>query len=130
MAKSMGSVTISGLREVRRGLSKYGDAVKKDVKEMNLTAAKLVERTARPKVPVVSGKLLSTLRSSGTQTGAYVRAGKASAAPYAPPVHWGAPRRGARPNPFLYAALDQRKDEVIRIYEERVKDLARKYGLK
>jgi hypothetical protein len=125
--KTSGGVAITGLKDVRRNLNRYGDGAKKEIKETHLEAARLVERTAKPKVPVVSGKLLSTVRSSGTQTNAVVRAGRSSV-DYAPPVHWGAPRRGQRPNPFFYKALDSRRDEVVRLYERRVADLSRKYG--
>jgi hypothetical protein len=57
-----------------------------------------------------------------------VRAGRTSV-PYAGPIHFGWPAHNIEPTPFLYDALDQRRSEVIDLYEQRVGDLIRKNGL-
>lgn len=102
-----------------------GDAVAKDV---NLSAAKVVEREAERRTPVVSGRLRQSGRSSGTKTAGVVRYGRA-AVPWAGPVHFGQasrPQGGyVLPNPFLYDAVDSRRQQVFDVYNEHLEKLGR-----
>ena len=127
MATPKNFIQIDNLNIVRRNLGQYSDEFKKELKQTHLQAAKIVEKAARPLVPVRTGKLLASVRSAGTQRFAVVRAGKKSV-PYAPPIHWGWAKRRIKPNPFLYEALDKRRDEVIKAYEKQIANLARRFG--
>lgn len=120
-------VEIDGAKELRRQLRVFQSGID-GLKEIHRDAAELVGERAAELVPVRSGLLRSTIRASGQAAGAVVRAGYGRV-PYAAPIHFGWPRRGIRPTPFLYDAADHRRQEVIDLYEERVADLKREYGL-
>tara|TARA_Y100001970_G_C13816930_1_gene642862 strand:+ start:252 stop:698 length:447 start_codon:yes stop_codon:yes gene_type:complete len=136
MAKKEKLYEVVGDRQFQRQLKRL-DTLVDDLKEFHTDLGELVMREALTRVPVRSGDLRDTVRSSGTKTRATVRAGY-KAVPYAGPVHWGWPTRPApfmgwrggpiRPNPFLYDALDDRRDEVIRAYEDKIEDLT-KFGM-
>ena len=91
------------------------------------SAAKVVAERGVDLAPVRSGNLRDTIRAAGQQAFGVVRAGNRGDVPYAAPVHWGWGTRpnwakGWRggpiaPNPFLYDALDDRRDEVVETYE-------------
>ena len=127
MARAKPAITIHGLREIRRNLDGLDDAIA-DLKAIHEEAAGLVEAAASPLVPRRSGTLAGTLRSSGTKTGARVKAGY-KRVPYAGPIHFGWPARGIRPQPFLYDALDRRRNAVVDLYEDRVDKLISKHHL-
>lgn len=128
---------VDGARELRRQLKAVQSGID-GMKEVHRETAELVGDRAADLVPVRTGRLQATIRASGQAAGAVVRAGFASV-PYAGPIHFGWPTRpnsdkGWRggpivPQPFLYDALDDRHDEVIRMYEQRVDDLIRKHDL-
>ena len=44
--------------------------------------------------------------------------------PYAGPIHFGWGRRNIHPQPFLYEALDKRRDEVLDAFALNVQKLA------
>ena len=130
-----------GYRELRRDLRKLGDEAIAGLKEVNKEAADIVATAARPMVPVRSGRLKGTLRTTGTTRGGIVRMGR-KAVPYAGPIHFGWPSRpnpakGWRggpiePNPFLYDAMDRRVPEVMAAYMAYLEDLpmARQLGFR
>ena len=120
-------------------LRKFGDDAKREIKEVNLDAAKLVEREAKQRVPVQSGALQASIRSSGQIGKGVVRAGSARV-PYANPIHWGWPRPvrkwskgrvGGGPItgvPFLTDALADQTPKIRKLYAEELERLARKYS--
>lgn len=121
-------ITIDGVRELNRQFRRLGDAAVRDLKSTHADAARDVEREASALVPRRSGRLDASLRSSGTMKGGIVRAGSARV-PYAGPIHFGWARRNIRPQPFLYDALDSRREEVREKYEDGIRSLIRKYNL-
>jgi hypothetical protein len=150
-------VRVVGLKQFQKELRALGDDAVDDLKKAHAAAAKIVENAARPKVPVSSGStsvvsgtrywtpgpsnsgaFRSTLRSSGQHRGGYVRAGK-KLVPYAGPVHFGWPNRPdpakgwrggpIRPNPFLYDALDERREEVAEAFAGYIDDIRRKHRI-
>jgi len=125
MAKPV--IRVEGMRELSRSLKGLDTAIK-DLSAANLAAAQVVEKAAVPLTPKRTGRLRQTLRSSGTKTGGRVRAGK-KAVPYAGVIHFGSPKRGIRPRPFLYDAADQRRGEVVAVFENRVSALIRDHDL-
>lgn len=149
-------VRVVGLRQFNKILRGLGDDAINDIKQAHAASAKIVEDAARPKIPVhgsvsvisgkpywrppahSSGQMRSTLRSSGTRRGGFVRAGK-KLVPYAGPVHFGWPSRPdaakgwrggpIRPNPFLFSALDKRREQVADAFARYIDDIRRKRGI-
>lgn len=126
-------VRIDGIKDIRRSVNRLGkdldkDAAKGALKDMNREAAETVKKVAVGLVPVRTGKLAATIRASGTQKSARVRAG-VKRVPYAGVIHFGWPAHKISPQPFLYDALDARKNDVVDIYEKRLSALIREYRL-
>ena len=140
------SVKIEGAKELRRRLSVLGAGFD-DLKQLHEDLAQMVADTAADRAPyktkrpnaIYQTHLRETIRASGTKTAGRVRAGFKSKAPYAFPIHFGwATRPDANkgwrggpisPNPFLYDALDERRNEVLNAYFQGVKKIQRKAGL-
>ena len=133
MAKPPKMYIMQGDKEFKRMLSAL-DAKFDDLKEFHLDLAELVMARALSRAPVRTGRLRETIRASGTKTAGRVRAGF-KRVPYAGPVHFGWATRPnlARgqiggpimPNPFLYEALDERRNEVIQAYFDKVDELTK-----
>jgi HK97 gp10 family phage protein len=123
-----GAVKIEGLREVNKALRDLSDDLKNSMKETHLAAAKTIVPEAMRLAPVRSGALARSLRATATRTGGRVRAG-GSTVPYAGPIHFGWPARRIKPQPFVYEALDPRRDEVIDVYVKRLNELIEHYGI-
>lgn len=118
------AIEVKGGPELRRSLSKL-EKDAGDLKAVNREAAQDVEREAESLVPVRSGRLRSTIKSRASKKAASVVAGGARAV-YAPPIHFGWHRRNIEPHPFMYEALDDRREEVIARYNDRVDALIRR----
>lgn len=135
------SIEIRNLDAYRRHLRRLGDEAKADLKRVNLDAARDVMVEAQRRAPRRSGRLAGSIRASGQLGAGVVRAGR-KAVPYAAPVHfgwatrprrpWGTPGRVGggpiAPNPFLYDAVDARRNSVLRRYEVEMARLAQKYS--
>jgi hypothetical protein len=93
------ALEVEGARKLRASLKAAGVGVQ-DLKDAHKAVADQVARDARPVTPRRSGRLAASVRTSGTQTAAIIRAGK-KAVPYAGPIHWGWPSRGIAPQPWL-----------------------------
>jgi hypothetical protein len=119
---------IDGLREVQRDLRRLGKDTRKELKGTHQRAAEIVLAGAKRLVPVRTGRLAASMRAMSTNTSGRIRVGKASV-PYAGPIHFGWPAHNIKPNPFIYDALDPRRDEIVGLYEERIDQLIKKYDL-
>jgi len=97
-----------------------------DMKATHKRAAAIVIAGAKRFVPVRTGRLAESIRDGSTQRMGRVRVGSASV-PYAGPIHFGWPSRSIKPQPFIYDALDGRRDEVVRVYVQRIDSLTVKY---
>ena len=136
---SRGRIEVQGVKVVINNLRKMDDGTKKELKRVYLKSADIVYRNALPRVPVRSGNLKSTMRTVGLARYGAVRAGGKRSAPYAGPIHFGWPNRPQlqrswyggpiRPNPFLYSALDARRDQVEFEFFRGVMKAAKKAGL-
>jgi hypothetical protein len=128
-------VRIEGLPELRKKIRGITDDLDRDgakgaLKDLNLDAAKVVEGKAAAIIPRRTGKLASTLRAAGTQRSARVRAGyRRQGFTYAGPIHFGWYAQGIRPQPFLYDALDARRNQVLEVYDAGIDRLIKQYGL-
>lgn len=120
------AVEVTGARELRAALRRMGESLG-DLKDTHRAAGELVSERARSIVPHVSGRLGKSIRLSVRKSGVSVLAGRMTV-PYAPPIHFGWPRRNIRPQPFLYDALDDRREAVARVYSQRVGALVARVG--
>jgi hypothetical protein len=151
-------VRVIGHKEFIKLLRALGDDAVDDIKKAHAETAKMVADTAKPLAPTSAGgrsdisgtpyffggpnrspgQLRGTIRSTGQQRGGFVRAGK-KLVPWAGPVHFGWPSRPnrakgwmggpIRPNPFLYDALDKRREEVADTFARYIDDIRRKHGI-
>lgn len=124
------AIEIEGGRKARRALREAGDDMT-ELKALHRSLADDVAGTAKTKVPVRSGRLRNSIRGSGTKTAARVRAGNnrksgPTSVPYAAPIHFGWSSRGIKPQPFLYEALDIRRQEVVDAYNSQIRDIIRR----
>lgn len=118
------TVRVDGLRHTVRNLEAAGVEVEELKQAINDSTRAVVEE-AHVLVPRQSGALDSSIRPNKAKGIGQVLAGKA-AVPYAGPIHFGWAARGIAPNPFLYNALDHRKEDVRRAWEKNVAELTRK----
>jgi hypothetical protein len=135
---SRGRIDVQGVKVVTKQLRTMSDGTRKELKSIYIQSANVVFRNAMPRVPVRSGRLKSTMRVSASTRSGSVRAGGKRSAPYAGPIHFGWPNRPnlgrswyggpISPNPFLYSALDARRDEVEFAFFKGVMKAAKKAG--
>jgi hypothetical protein len=90
-----------------------------DLEPVNTDAGRIITAAARP--PVKTGATASGLFATATPAGVTM----ASRAPYWTYVHWGAPRRHVRANPWLLAATQATTREVVALYTDHAADSIR-----
>lgn len=127
------AVRIEGDKDLRRKLRQLDKAADNNaamgaLKAVHQEASEVVLEKALALVPVRTGRLKNSLRAAATQRSGRVRAGF-KRVPYAGPIHFGWPERRIAPQPFLYDALDWRREEVIKTYEYGLEQLKKKYRL-
>lgn len=113
------AMEVVGARQLRASLKAAGIGVA-DLKAAHKAVAEMVAQAA--KVPHRSGRLAASVRPSGTQTAAIVRAGSARV-PYANPIHWGWPSRHIKANPFLLDAAERKEQDWTRTYLQALEAL-------
>lgn len=123
--KPIVGVEVEGVNRLARALQDAEPELAEELKVAHIGGAELVLKAALPLVPVRSGALKASLKATATGRSGRVKAGK-KLVPYAGPVHFGWPKRNIRPQPFLYDALDRRRQEVEDLFLDRVQDLADK----
>jgi HK97 gp10 family phage protein len=124
-----GALQIEGLRETLRDLKELSKDARDDMKETHRRAGEIVAAAAKPLAPVRTGALSKTIVSSPTQRQGRVRIGRGESVPYAGPIHFGWPARRIKPQPFIYEALDARREQVLQTYEHRINDLIARHNL-
>jgi HK97 gp10 family phage protein len=124
-----GALQIEGLRETLRDLKELSKDARDDMKETHRRAGEIVAAAAKPLAPVRTGALSNTIVSSPTQRQGRVRIGRGASVPYAGPIHFGWPARRIAPQPFIYEALDGRREQVLQTYEHRINDLIARHNL-
>lgn len=108
-------IKVKGLKSSIKALQAIGvDAA--EIKAAGNEAGEIVARQARELVPVRSGRLLATIRTSKALNKVSVSAGNNGKVPYAGPIHWGWFKRNIRPQPFFVKALGITRDEVYQNY--------------
>lgn len=131
------AIQVDGMKELLAALREI-DKAAMDMKDANQAAGQLIVDEAKMIVPKRSGRLERTIRANRAAGAATVRAGT-SGVPYAGPIHFGWPSRPnpakgwrggpIQPNPFLYDAVDHRRDEVVEAYEKYIDGILRKNDL-
>lgn len=96
---------VQGLRTLRRTLKQSAGDLEQ-LKKAHAEVARIVADRAADRAPARTGRLRETIRASGTNSAAIVRAGR-SAVPYAGPIHWGWPARHIKAQPFIYTAANE-----------------------
>jgi len=126
-----GNVKIEGITKIQRQIREFDANAQDDLKVIHLENAKIVAAVAGRLVPYKTGKLAESVRAGALKNSGVVRAGFAKKDPvYAGPIHFGWPKRRITPNPFIYDAIDQRKQEIIDNYVKAIDNLTNKYGLR
>jgi hypothetical protein len=87
MAYVKSGVYVSGLNEALAGLKAMG--ADSELAKLNLEVGKRVVTEARQLVPIKSGNLQGSIKSSKSVKGVIVRAGQDPNIPYANPQNWG-----------------------------------------
>lgn len=124
-----GKLEIGGLKELQRDLNQLAKDSRDDMKETHQKAGEIVATAAKPLAPARTGALSATIVSAPTKRQGRVRIGRGQSVPYAGPIHFGWPARRIKAQPFIYDALDGRRDEVLRAYENRMNQLIVKHDL-
>lgn len=124
-----GRLEIEGLKEIQRALKGLAEDSREDMKETHRKAGEIVAAAAKPLAPVLTGRLSATIVSSPTKYQGRVRIGRGASVPYAGPIHFGWPARRIAPQPFVYEALDGRREEVKQQYEQRINELIERHKL-
>lgn len=115
-------IKVKGLRSSIKALQAIGvDA--KDIKSAGNEAGEIVAREARTLVPVRTGALRNTIRTSKALNKVSVSAGNNGRVPYANPIHWGWFKRNIKPQPFFVKALGITRDEVYQNYYRSINRL-------
>ena len=120
-------IRIEGARELRRKFRQAEEDVTQ-LKDLHQRLAEDVAGTAKTKVPQRTGRLKNTIKPKAFSSKARVEAGNRSKArrtgvPYAGRTHFDWAAVGQRPQPFLYEALDVRRDAVVEQYNAEIKAL-------
>lgn len=131
-----GAIQVDGLVSTIRTMKALGDS-DAAIKEALKQAAETMAQASRGTVPVRSGKLKRSIKTSVTVRGAFVVAG-GKGAPYANPIHWGwfrdrksqaarNSRRGyinknIKPNPFFAKALGYTRNEIFDNFTKVIED--------
>ena len=137
-----GAIQAEGLGQLVRSLKAVG-ADKTEIAEANFQAAQTLISAALPRVPVLSGRLRSSLKAGRAQGQAQATAGNNRNLGYAAPIHWGWAVVGANtksrlrpgtirniePQPFFSEALGYTYEEILSNYNRDMQNLVNKYGL-
>lgn len=117
-------VEVVGAKDLRKQLKALDDfkEIRPELLDVYRAAAEVVAEDARPRVPVLTGRLRDSIRATATQTSGSVAIGKKKI-PYAAPIHFGWPAHNIRANPFLYDAADAKADAAAEVFLDRVASL-------
>lgn len=122
------TLRIKGLNAAVRAMAKAG-ADAEDMKDLMHAIGESVIVVARPRTPVITGRLVATLRAGRGKTKAVVRAGGARV-PYAGVQHYGWPARNIAPKPFLADAVQASRNKVLSQLDEGLGEILEKNNLK
>lgn len=123
-------IEVKGLKELTKALKQLDPEMVKELKAVNKDAAQVIATSAKGIVPRRSGRLANSIRAGATTKSGVVRAGNNGKVPYGPGIHFGVgPRPGrkgphsVKPNPFIYSALDARRQAVEASWSKAVEKI-------
>lgn len=127
---------ITGLREFQRALRQMDAGLPKQIRLVFNDATKVVIRDATSRMPSRSGRAIASVKARSSQREARVAIGGARA-PYVPWLDYGGktgPNRSVvrpfiREGRYLYPALTRKRDELQKILEDGLVELATGAGL-
>lgn len=120
-----GYIKTEGISKLNRAMLAAGKDAE-DNRELMFRLGTIVADEAKSIAPRRSGKLIDAIRPGRGKTKAVVRAGFRSV-PYAPVIHYGWADHGIEAQPYLLQALQNKRAEVIRVFELAIRDLTEKH---
>ena len=105
-------VELKGFDELQHRLKKAEDM---DLTQAHAQASRIIQRSSRP--PIKTGRLASSLTSSGTKDSGVIT----SSLSYSAAVHWGTNRRP--PRPFILNAATATEPQWIQCYTDTLNKL-------
>lgn len=119
-------IYVEGLRECIRSLERFGVEVS-DLKEVFTKIGTEVAREAKELAPTKSGALANSIRPSKTKNQAIIRAGSARVV-YAGVQNYGG-YNNIEPHRFMEGAVERKQADTIRMLDDELGDLIRRYDL-
>jgi len=115
-------VQVEGGARLRKTIKAAGDDLS-DLRAAHARAAEIVVPRMRSGAPVgETGRLAASVRGSGTQTAAIIRAGSA-AVPYAAVQEWGWAAKNIPPQPYGVPAAEETEPQWYGAYLDEVEDI-------
>ena len=120
------AVKVEGLVEFQRALRAADKKLPRELGAGNKQVAEIVAKEARKRAPNRSGRLAKSIKGAKQQRRAVVQAGSPSRVPYAAVQEFGWPARGIAPQPYLYPAIADTREEVEEAYGDMIDRLMRR----
>jgi hypothetical protein len=120
-----GYIKTQGIAKLNRAMVAAGKDAE-DNRELMFRLGSIVADEAKSLAPVRSGALRDAIRAGRGKTKAVVRAGFRSV-PYAPVIHYGWADHGIEAQPYLLQALQNKRAEVIQVFEQGIRQLTDKH---
>ena len=99
------------------------------IKAANKVGSEIVKVKAKTLVPVgKTGKLGRSIKAGASIKRGTVSAGSA-ALPYAGPIHFGWATHNIEPQPFIYEAIDDRREAVWAAYDLQITKVVNSFGI-
>lgn len=114
------SIKVEGLKKLSKELKAISTDLPKLLKVVGKDAAGIVAAEAKSIGPRRTGALVGHVVPGVNATSSFV---KVSGLPYVGPIIGGWPKHNIRPNPFIFHALDNKRDAVIDAFQNGVADL-------
>ncbi|MBC9714503.1 HK97 gp10 family phage protein [Streptomyces sp. TRM66268-LWL] len=133
------TVRVQGMRGLQQNVRRLKSReLNNSMRAANKKAAEVVKPEAESTAPKGArdaksskrykpGKLAKSVKVTASVKGAQVKAGSAARVPYAAPVHFGYPKRGIKPNRFLFRAMARKSAEVSETYEREISAVVRQH---
>jgi len=140
-----GEVQVEGLKELRKALKDVDPELQKGLRVELKKVAEIVAAAARERVPRRSGAAADSIRTGASGDKVLIVGGKAKVPYYAwldfgtrNPVRgnarsvgpWAGSGAGPKRGRFIYAALDDKFDEVVQAVDDAVDEATKKAGLR
>lgn len=133
------AIEVTGLSKVTRELKALEATAPKEIRQLNLQAARSALDVIRPLIPVKqadalggqpAGALLKGVKAGATRRAGFVKMDThAAKIPHAGPIHFGWPAHNIEAQPFMYEGLGQAEAGIVDDYQRGINELIRRVGL-